>query len=222
MSKFTPLPGWYTSYLNDPSVVQQVGAERPGRCVSERCSCSATGFVSGVEVTSFPVPCLWSILGLGVQPVPSNLTVFFSLNSPDSTCSSWDYSLRGNIFPLQQGWDWRVRDSQPCSLGLKVFLRQHVLSSSQLMGKTFQSICLLSCPEQGLCQGVKVVGPTSDSRGPCRTCLKPERNPGAKQGLVLVLAHKASCPLPQGCRALSRAIDTNSVADRNKLFPELT
>lgn len=68
---------------------------------------------------------------------------------------------------------------------------------------------------------VKVVGPTGNSRGPCRTCLKSERKLGAEQGLGLGLAHKASCPLPQGCHAFSCTINTNPVAYRNQLFPEL-
>lgn len=40
------------------------------------------------------------------------------------------------------------RNSWPCSLGLKVFLGQQILPSSQLMGRSFQS--MFSCPEQGL------------------------------------------------------------------------
>lgn len=52
----------------------------PGH-VSERSSCSVSGFVSGVEVTSLPVPHLRSTLELGVQPVLGNPAGFFHLTA---------------------------------------------------------------------------------------------------------------------------------------------
>lgn len=52
--------------------------------------------------------------------------------------------------------------------------------------------------------------------------MKSERKLGAEQGLDLGLAYVASCPFHLGRSAFPCAVNTNLIAYRNEIFPELT